>query len=150
MQTVLTLIVAWLAANFALPASHDHPEVNLVAADAMQVERLKAAERGQPRKFSTSAEASTPQIEAFYDDATQTIYLPHRWTGNTPAELSVLVHEMVHHLQNVTGMKYACPEEREKLAYLAQDKWLNQFGLNLIDEFELNRMTMLVRTNCFY
>ena len=150
MQTVLTLIVAWLAANFALPESHDHPEVNLVAADAMQVERLKAAERGQPRKFRTSEEASTPQIVAFYDDATQMIYLSHRWTGNTPAELSVLVHEMVHHLQNVTGMKYACPEAREKLAYLAQDKWLNQFGLNLIDEFELNEMTVLVRTNCFY
>jgi Domain of unknown function (DUF6647) len=150
MQTVLTLIVSWLSANFALPTSHDLPQITLVAVDTMQVEHLKAAEQRQPANVSSSADASGSQVEAFYDDATQTIYLPRTWTGNTPGELSVLVHEMVHHLQNVAGLKYACPQQREKLAYLAQDKWLNQFRLNLIDEFELNKMTVLVRTNCFY
>src|SRR6266436_1020947 len=38
---------------------------------------------------------------AVYHDATQTIYLSQGWSGNTPAELSVLVHEMIHHFQNV-------------------------------------------------
>lgn len=151
METVLTLIVAWLSANFALPESHSHPQIILVATETMQAERLHVAGRRQPEYSRTSAAAtSTPQVEAFYDDTTNTIYLPRDWSGNTPAELSVLVHEMVHHLQSVAGLKYACPQEREKVAYLAQDKWLGQFGLNLVDEFELNAMTVLVRTNCFY
>ena len=67
-----------------------------------------------------------------------------------PLELSVLVHEMVHHLQNFSGLRYACPQEREELAYSAQAKWLDQFGLNLIDAFELDTLTVLVRTKCFY
>ena len=151
METVLTLIIAWLSANFALPESHNHPHVILMATESMQAERLNAAGRRQPEYSRTSGAAtSTAQVEAFYNDTTNTIYLPRDWSGNTPAELSVLVHEMVHHLQSVAGLKYACPQEREKVAYLAQDKWLGQFGLNLIDEFELNAMSVLVRTNCFY
>ncbi len=37
-------------------------------------------------------------------------------------------------------MKYACPAEREQLAYLAQEKWLSLFGKNLADEFEPRRL----------
>ena len=58
---------------------------------------------------------------AIYYDATRTIYLPEGWTGDTPAELSVIVHEVVHHFQNVLRLKYECPQEREKLAYIAQE-----------------------------
>jgi hypothetical protein len=65
-------------------------------------------------------------------------------------ELSVLVHEMVHHLQNAGGLKYACAQAREKTAYQAQDKWLRQFGRNLTVAFALDPMTVLVRTNCMY
>ena len=53
---------------------------------------------------------------AAYDPLTQTIFLPERWTGNTPAEISVLVHEMVHHLQNVARLKYECVQASEELA----------------------------------
>jgi len=35
---------------------------------------------------------------------------------------------MVHDLQNVGGLKYACPQAREKPVYQAQDKWLAQFN----------------------
>src|SRR5262245_48393551 len=76
--------------------------------------------------------------------------LPERWTGTTAAELSVLVHEMVHHVQNVGGLKYQCPQEREKLAYMAQDRWLGLFGHNLEADFELDAFSLLVKTRCLY
>ena len=57
---------------------------------------------------------------------------------------------MVHHLQNVGGLKYECPQAREKPAYRAQSQWLGLFGRNLADEFEIDRMTLLVRTSCMY
>ena len=87
---------------------------------------------------------------AVYSDATQTIYLPEGWTGRSPAELSVLVHELVHHVQNVAGLKYACPQEREKLAYEAQERWLGLFGHSLERDFELDGFSLLVKTRCFY
>ena len=121
METVLTTIAAWLSLNFMLPPVYVLPRI----------------------AFSAPAE-----VEAQYDDATRTIYLPEAWTGDSPAELSVLVHEMVHHVQNVAGLGYACPEEREKLAYAAQRQWLALVGRDLMQEFRLDPMTLLVRTNC--
>jgi len=87
---------------------------------------------------------------AVYSYATQTIYLPEGWTGTSPAELSVLVHELVHHVQNVAGLKYACAQEREKLAYEAQERWLGLFGHSLERDFELDGFSLLVKTRCFY
>ena len=75
---------------------------------------------------------------AVYSDKAQTIFLPEGWTGTTPAELSILVHELVHHVQNAAGLKYSCPQEREKLAYDAQERWLGLFGHNLEHDFELD------------
>ena len=78
----------------------------------------------------------------------QTIFLPEGWHGKTPAEVSILVHEMVHHLQTRAQIKFACPEEREKLAFEAQELWLERSGVSLASEFELDGFTLLVRTNC--
>jgi hypothetical protein len=73
------------------------------------------------------------------------------WSGKTPGELSVLVHEMVHHVQNVPGLKFACPEERENVAFEAQERWLDRFNGDLLTEFGLDPFfTLLVRTNCLY
>jgi len=88
------------------------------------------------------------EIVAVYEDATQTIFLPEGWAGASPAEMSVLVHEMVHHLQGNAKLGYACPQEREKLAYAAQQRWLGLFGRTLSSEFEIDPFTLLVRTGC--
>ena len=88
------------------------------------------------------------EVVALYNDDTKTVYLPDGWTGHTPAELSVLVHEMVHHFQNIAGIRYECPMGREKLAYLAQSQWLSLSGLTLESEFGIDAMTVLVNTTC--
>lgn len=151
MQTMLTTIVTWLSFVFSLPAIYDHPHVEFAGPEAMQAVRHRQAELGRPVPLRTGTSTPrAPEIEAFYDDATRTIYLAEGWTGRSPAELSVLVHEMVHHVQNVAGLTYACPEEREKPAYSAQSQWLALFGRNLLDEFELDPVTVLLRTNCMH
>jgi hypothetical protein len=87
-------------------------------------------------------------IVGVYNDQTRTIFLSNNWAGSTPAELSVLVHEMVHHIQNEAGIKYECPAERERLAYEAQEKWLGLFGRSLQSEFGINGLALLVSTSC--
>ncbi len=67
-----------------------------------------------------------------------------------PRDVSVLVHEMVHHLQNVGGQKFDCPEAREKTAYEAQERWLAMFGLSLQDELNIDPFTVLVKGMCKY
>lgn len=68
----------------------------------------------------------------------------------TPAQMSVLVHEMVHHLQSAARLRYACPEEREALAYAAQEQWLRMHGRTLADDFEIDGFTLLASTRCWY
>jgi hypothetical protein len=144
-ETLITAIVLWLSANFDLPAVQEHPRVEFVAPDKIVALRYNGLAGQSIDKSGASGQSS---VIAVYHHATRTIYLPEGWTGHTPAELSVLVHEMVHHLQHVGKLKFACPQEREEIAYKAQERWLGLFGRDLFRDFELDPFTILVTTRC--
>ena len=151
-QALLTEMETWVSSQFDLPAIHEHPRIEF--APPAKIASLRFTDllsdpgaQVEPNNRASSAQHDTIAI---YDDATRTIYLPEGWTGGTPAELSVLVHELVHHFQNVLRLKYECPQEREKLAYIAQDRWLGLFGHSLTDDFALDPFSLFVKTTCFY
>jgi hypothetical protein len=152
MNTLMTAIVLWLSVNFGMPPTHDYPRVEFVPPATMAALRFRGL--ASDRSMSLAADSQVPDAwqgaYALYDDTKRVIYLYEEWTGATAAELSVLVHEMVHHLQSVGGLKYNCPQEREKPAYEAQSRWLALFGRSLEDDFEIDPMTVLIRTNCLY
>jgi hypothetical protein len=87
-------------------------------------------------------------VVSLYDTVNHSILLPENWTAQDPAQLSMVVHELVHHLQTSSGLRYPCPQEREALAYTAQEKWLGEFGTNLEREFGMDQMTLFVSTHC--
>lgn len=132
---LLDAIMLWLAVNFDLPTAVEPPALVSVT-DAELV----------TMRYGSKAKVPPGLVVAVYDD--QTIYLSEAWTGHTPADLSVLVHEMVHHLQAAADMRFACPAEREVLAYHAQDAWLALFGESLESAFGIDAATLLVGTVC--
>jgi hypothetical protein len=151
MEALLTTIVLWLSANFGLPSTFEHPTIKFLPAIQMNIGRLDVAPTAPPIIGSNSAFAKPGDIRvlvAFYDSDRRIIYLSDQWTGRTAADTSVVVHEMVHHLQRVGGLHYECPSAREKLALEAQDKWLRRFGHSLESDFHIDRLTMLVTTSC--
>jgi hypothetical protein len=148
MNALLTAVALWLAANFDLPATSEHPHVEFVPPATISALRYQDIPGGQPS--SPAEKASQRDVVAVYDDATSTIYLPEGWSGSTPAELSVLVHELVHHLQNRGQLKFECPRQREKLAYEAQERWLKLFGRDLERDFEIDPFTRLAITSCYF
>jgi len=155
METLLTAIVTWLSIGFGLPADYNPPRIEVVSPAKLAAVQFRGRGAAYTRALSGGGShparaASQRDVEALYDDSTRTIYLPEGWTGKTPAEVSVLVHEMVHHLQNVAGLKFECPQSREKLAYAAQNQWLARSGRNLMDEFDLDPLTVLLRTKCMH
>lgn len=148
-------IVVWLSENFGLPATADLARVELVSAAKMSAVRTRGQDSGKAAASRTRAaraphSAPEAEVDALYEDASRTIYLHDAWTGSTPAEVSILVHELVHHLQNVAGLTYECPQAREALAYEAQGRWLVRSGRDLMNEFQLDPMTLLVRTKCMH
>ncbi|MCV0397299.1 MAG: hypothetical protein K5872_19395 [Rhizobiaceae bacterium] len=90
------------------------------------------------------------EVVAVYEPLTRTTVLSDRWRADHVADLSVLVHELVHHLQRETDAEHRCPEEGEALAYEAQERWLAQFGTSLEAAFGIDAFTLAMRTRCLW
>ena len=94
MKIALIGIVYWLSLNFGLPANYELPSVERVSADkmlALRYERLSV-----PRAAKVGSLRTSRNIVALYDSSQKIIYLSEDWSGRTPTEMSILVHEMVH------------------------------------------------------
>jgi len=153
-QALMNEIVDWLSGNFGLPAIYDYPHIAFASPARLAFIRHKEPASNNGRDTGVEHPMATtiqPQdVVALYDKSTQTVFLADDWTGASPAEISVLVHEMVHHLQNMGRLVFACPSAREKLAYEAQELWLRRFGQALESAFGVDRLTILVRSACSF
>lgn len=134
---LLDAVTMWLAVNYGLVAAKELPALVVAPDDALVAMR-----------YGAGAEVRPGEVVAIYRDDLGAIFVSESWTGRTPAELSILVHEMVHHLQHAGDMRYACPAEREVLAYRAQNDWLGLFGETLETAFGIDAATLLVGTVC--
>jgi hypothetical protein len=140
-EALLTAIADWLSTEFRLPVPTKLPKLRFATSDAMIAMRYgKDAAALQYR----------PDILALYDSSTRTIYLQRDWIGTSPAELSILVHEMVHYMQSEAGLRFDCLEAREALAFEAQAAWLVLFGTDLFEQFQLDSFTVWTRSTCIY
>ena len=151
-QPLLDAIARWLATNFDLPLVLAPPRIAFTSQLTFAALSFRVAVSDHfPGLGSGNVDLPpAPQryILAFYSDADSTIYLPRGWSGRTPAELSMLVHEMVHHVQHIGHLSYPCPEARESMAYSAQSRWLQLFGRDLAGDFGIDRLTLRVSTTC--
>ncbi len=151
-QPLLEAIARWLAANFDLPLILVPPRIVFEPPSAIAALAFKMALPEQVSYAGNVGSDATQErhddIVAIYGDADSTIHLSERWSGRTPAELSILVHEMVHHIQHLGRIGHACREAREKVAFNAQNRWLQLFGRDLAAEFGIDPFTLLVNTTC--
>ena len=154
MQALLAVIATWIAVNFGMPEPPVLPTVAFAAPAemaAIRYARLAAAGPGDVADHGGGlADSEGEGVFAIYDDEAQTIYLHQDWNGSSPADISLIVHEMVHHMQNLAGSTFACAGEREKDAYGTQRAWLELFDQTLEREFQLDAMTVMLRTTCAY
>jgi hypothetical protein len=152
MKELLTVISLWLSVNFGMPMPDEIPRVEYLSSPQMGVSWYVSSSEGKIAGWShrriLQLEIDAENLRAFYFESGQTIFLDERWRPQSIADVSVLVHEVVHHLQSRAGLHYRCPAAREKLAYQAQSRWLELHGLSLESEFGLDGMTVLVRSNC--
>jgi hypothetical protein len=141
MQTLLTVIVLWLSANFDLPATYQHPRIEFASPASI----VGLHSQNFPRSMTGNL---SREIVAVYGIETDTIYLPEKWVESNPVHLSMLVHEMTHSLQKKANLKYECDQESERVAYEAQERWLRLFGKSLEKDFGIDPLLLLVLTNC--
>lgn len=146
---LLRAIVTWLADNFDLPRNYDFPGIKRETTSRITALHYGGSLSDGPQ-FLRGTPASLRTVIATYDSLSNTVYLPEDWEGRTPAELSILVHEMVHHLQHLARRRHECAEAGETVAFDAQDRWLSLFGRDLATEFQIDDFTRLVATLCIH
>ena len=109
---------AWLDTETGLARRASPPRVVLVTGD--QAERLRGV-----------ADRSGGRIRGLYSAESGTIYLTRPWSSKNLRDVSILLHELVHHRQ--AEQHWYCPQAQEWDAYRIQAKWLTE--KNLEDDF---------------
>lgn len=85
-----------------------------------------------------------------YDHEKKIVYLnPTLKKQDKPVHDSVLLHELVHHMQFHNGIKFRCLGELEEKAYNLQDKWLQKQGRkSVFEELEISPLFFYLIIQC--
>jgi len=150
-RALLSEISDWLSREFGLPQSAKYPKLAFATPSELVRRRYRIIRSDTKlSSYEASAQSTVARTVAIYDDSEATIYLAQDWSGASAADVSVLVHEMVHHLQNVGHMHFECARAREATAYEAQERWLQIHGGSLAADFEIDPFTVLVNSSCIF
>lgn len=87
------------------------------------------------------AHGSNPR--GYYDADRMAIWLVRPWSPRNPQDVSVLLHELIHHRQAAAGHWY-CPGAQELPAYRLQQAWLAEFGLTA----NVNWIAVVLESGC--
>ena len=101
MKEILTALMIWLGANTPFQAYHELPKVVFLPIETME------------QMFYGDNEYEPDQLHGMYNKDVDTIYLPDDCDRRSACDMGVLVHEMVHYLQDMNGMQFACSNEME-------------------------------------
>ena len=121
------VLIAWIAMQ-AHWTILDAPPIRLIPSEEIQ-------------KLFTAEDPTGVNIGAFYSEKDDTVYLPDSWRSNKLRDRSILLHELVHHLQYLNRVKATCPGEFEWQALHLQVDWLSEHGIE--DPFELMGLSPL-------
>ena len=88
-------------------------------------------------------------ISAIYDPTFKAIFISDQFDPRDTMDISILVHEVVHWLQDIGGLEYDCLAQSEALAYDTQFAFLEATG----DEdpkgtVGVNDLFLMFRTKC--
>jgi hypothetical protein len=97
---------------------------------AANVPPIKITSFAHLRELSGLAtEAEWIRPAAFYSKDDHVIYLADSWNKDDLVDQSILVHELVHHLQIEDQIRFACWGRYEAQAYELQIQWLRTQGV---------------------
>lgn len=101
-----------------------------------------------PNEMHEHAEGSR-SVLALYDWEAATIYLPSKWDVTRMYDRALLLHELVHHVQQFNRVGATCHAEHERQAYALTAKWLAEQGV--ADPYGLlntDELTVAIFSNC--
>ena len=135
MKELLLALSVWAAAATGLPMK---PPPDVVFLDRESLNGIVFEDRAAP---------SGMQGQAFYEDGR--VFLRSDWRADDIADVSTLVHELVHWLQDGVERPATCRGDSERQAYEAQMKFLGAAGLDPYATINVSRLGLFLLTTCW-
>lgn len=135
MKEILTALMIWLGANTPFNTNHDIPNVIFLSQEKME------------QMFYGDDHDVPNTLHGLYDKDSDTIILPDTWDRRLPWDMGILLHEMVHYLQDQNQLQFACTAEMERDAWPIQQKYLkDQHGY----DWQYDGLWYAVVSTCAY
>jgi hypothetical protein len=137
MDALTLIMLGWIVANTGMSLP-EPPDIKLVP----QEELVEI-------QYGPSPPETTFQLEALYNHHSGTVYLRESWDAEDLFDRSVLLHELVHHVQITNELEVPCLAALERQAYELQAQWLEEQGIE--DPYGLmgtNEFTVRLLTAC--
>lgn len=129
------VLMAWIVAQTHWTV-HKLPPIRLIPSEEIQ------------KRFNAE-EPTGLHIGAFYSEKDHTIYLPDSWNPNALRDRSILLHELVHHLQYLNHVKVTCESEYEFQAFKLEAAWLDEQGVEYpLDLMGVDLRYVLMLSHC--
>ena len=114
MKEILTALMIWLGANTPFNTNHDIPNILFMSQDQME------------QMFYKGTVKMPNTLHGLYDKESDTIILPDTWDRRKAWDMGVLLHEMVHYLQDINNHEFSCTAEMERDAWPIQQQYLKE------------------------
>ena len=114
MKEILTALMIWLGANTPFDTNHDIPNIMFLSQDQME------------QMFYKGTDKMPNTLHGLYDKESDTIIMPDTWDRRKAWDMGVLLHEMVHYLQDINNHEFSCTAEMERDAWPIQQQYLKE------------------------
>jgi hypothetical protein len=105
--------------------------------------RIEIIDAAQALALEPTVGRMAGRLRGLYDPDAGTIFLVRPWSMDDPRDISVLLHELVHHRQT-DARHFYCPGAQEPEAYTLQEAWLAERGLSIA----VNRIAVVLAAGC--
>ena len=139
MKALVAAMVGWIASVSDLPEPERPPSVARVPPGEL-------AELARPPDSRLPHAGDT--YVALYRPRDRTVVLRADWSRESLRDRSILLHELVHHMQREAGRRYPCRGAREAHAYALQHRWLQARGAGLLETLRINGLHLRTVTRC--
>jgi hypothetical protein len=130
LHELVSVLDAWLDEHAEWPQRDAPPRIRMVS------EAEAHARRGATGSFQRG------RLRGLYDPEEAEILLVRPWDPRDAEDVSVLLHELVHHRQ--TPHHWYCPAAQELPAYGLQDAWLAERGMRA----DVNWIAVVLDAGC--
>ena len=113
MKEILTALLLWIGTNSTY--NIDIPLPTVIFMEQEQMEKIY---------YGPDKEVGAGRLYGFYNLEKDIIVLQAGWDRNDPWHLSILLHEMVHYVQDTNNIEYQCVAQIEQEAWPLQKQYL--------------------------